>query len=849
MSLPPVDPHFIVVHGIGPFEASDGFRDRLAQLLGVGAAQVIPFNWDQMVQRPSPTNDTLSDLASSMLTAADLGFRGSQSAYVGLSGFERRIVNDALMLFRITWLLGAPVALFAALNFDTLPLRVWGTIIIVLLGSLALVCPWKGIAVRALVRSVVLTAIWPTCHLAAAVVAYPAMAYTVLGVGLLLVMLPLSSNPALMMIAAIIVGALWAASIQAYARLPPILLKLLADVFRYLASDKYRNQLQKALEQTIVESRHAPGGLVIMAHSLGSVIAVDTLVNMAKAGDPPQVMLITMGSPLKQLFQRFFPEIWPAVADVCRYLQTTLPRFSWSNIYRRFDYVGRALRDGDNSAVVDLPTGQNWPAHLGYWHDPRVISIAKAALASCSHTTSPSAAMDLQLWPHHLCATRYQGFSDWLWGRRAVWLLSLLTLAVAPLALAALRSLHWQSVAIRQGVTPAGLAVQAVGFTIELLVVGLLFPTAVRFLRSAFGSTERSGLRLMLHPMPLCVSALVMGIAAMQWRTDSQVLQPLGNRFDGPAGPYSDAIHSDGRYVAMLSDARGPELVIIDARSGQRIKSIAVAGGTGIMRVKADMTAAAILTDYGAAVDQISPTTSRTEYSWRTGGIGEAISADLTLVGQVSSGAIVIRDLTTGRPTARFRYADLQSRQLPRVDFTGDHLAALFDDTQTVAIFKSPLWDRSVITGVRTEVRMPFGPETVNLPRPWALSPDGRHFVGEPVSGDLTIWDLRGSSRRLVQLEGALEAATFDGSGRRFATYNAPGILRLWDTDTGRELTRYLQFSMHPVSQLFLAEDASSLLTVSLGYTLPVGDGTIDLPHFPLLRGWILKAPLLASAW
>jgi hypothetical protein len=124
--------------------------------------------------------------------------------------------------------------------------------------------------------------------------------------------------------------------------------------------------------------------VVIVAHSLGSLISADllrflnhrkieTLSEFAYAGNeqaPIPIRLFTMGSPLRQLLNRFFPNLYMYIrpvpddtgepAEVRVHVSqppapTTIPQAAapeprhdlgldiWANYYRSGDYVGRAI--------------------------------------------------------------------------------------------------------------------------------------------------------------------------------------------------------------------------------------------------------------------------------------------------------------------------------------------------------------------------------------------------------------------------------------------------------------------------------------------------------------------------
>ncbi len=165
--------------------------------------------------------------------------------------------------------------------------------------------------------------------------------------------------------------------------------------------------------------------LIIVAHSLGSVIITDLLRYLKNAPEPelqrlfPQsvnpapaarpaltVTLVTLGCPLRQLMNRFFPALYGWVRPSPDWLlrpapPKAKPAFSaspntreieagiWINVYRSGDYIGRNLWTDEqfglqaicsqrNPGCVDVCIGAG--GHVHYWDDsaPAVGQILNA---------------------------------------------------------------------------------------------------------------------------------------------------------------------------------------------------------------------------------------------------------------------------------------------------------------------------------------------------------------------------------------------------------------------------------------------------------------------------------------
>jgi hypothetical protein len=103
--------------------------------------------------------------------------------------------------------------------------------------------------------------------------------------------------------------------------------------------------------------------VVVVAHSQGTAVVADLLRQavhrrFVDPADPAAAVidrlrarglhLLTMGSPLRQLYHLRFPHLygWVAEADI-----TTLEVASWTNLYRTGDFIGRALWPGDDAST------------------------------------------------------------------------------------------------------------------------------------------------------------------------------------------------------------------------------------------------------------------------------------------------------------------------------------------------------------------------------------------------------------------------------------------------------------------------------------------------------------------
>jgi hypothetical protein len=149
-------------------------------------------------------------------------------------------------------------------------------------------------------------------------------------------------------------------------------LKILLDIFQYVSDPDYRRRIQLFVDRMMDQiGRGCPSTeIVIVAHSLGSVIAVDSLLHSNKWIDK-RITLVTVGSPLRRFFFNLFPGLYfPPSADGCsKELAGRIKNFRWLNSYRRLDYIGKAIGLTPNSWQSELPTKQWTRWHMGYFGD------------------------------------------------------------------------------------------------------------------------------------------------------------------------------------------------------------------------------------------------------------------------------------------------------------------------------------------------------------------------------------------------------------------------------------------------------------------------------------------------
>jgi hypothetical protein len=164
------------------------------------------------------------------------------------------------------------------------------------------------------------------------------------------------------------------------------LLELLIDLQSYLLKAPLRNELISLLRGLLEQVAGKHGGrVIIVAHSLGSAIAWDTLAQLPRT-EAQRLSLVTMGSPLPSL-RRGFPAVygselsWSAVLDNVQ---------SWQNRYRFGDAIGQQIAESriDNARIGGI-------GHTGYFKSPEIAGVVLSLMTL--ESTAPEPAVGLSM--------------------------------------------------------------------------------------------------------------------------------------------------------------------------------------------------------------------------------------------------------------------------------------------------------------------------------------------------------------------------------------------------------------------------------------------------------------------
>jgi len=169
--------------------------------------------------------------------------------------------------------------------------------------------------------------------------------------------------------------------VAATAIMPAI--KLTLDVLLYITEPNYRDEI---LASILTKLEHAnpqksQQKLVLIGHSLGSVIAADLVCCGALRDRCCELLLVTAGSPIRRMFQGLLPgHLLPP--DSISIIKRAREQFSfrWLNYYRPFDGIGArlGLPEEDYCHEVRSPLIRGpLSSHIGYWGEARFIAAIR----------------------------------------------------------------------------------------------------------------------------------------------------------------------------------------------------------------------------------------------------------------------------------------------------------------------------------------------------------------------------------------------------------------------------------------------------------------------------------------
>ena len=387
----------VLVHGVGPFDEAQVLADVRSRLGdgGIAADCIDVVNWRNLAGDLSGEEDEFL----AQIAAIARGVQGVVHLERAFPSTIARTLRNVVLLLPViapylllvpdrrfmTIILPAVITAFALLQFLMAVVRERHTILAALVST---VLPWLWMIGHAVVvvpylflRSAV------GCSSCATMVIIPFVlvptAMIVFRVPWLIVFVPpvvyfLASRGIHSAIFNRIVP-LWRSSVE---RGLASGLLLAADVIRYLGDREYRDVIREKVVAAIDRPRER---VIVVAHSLGSVIAADAVLSLT-ASCAAEMTLVTMGSPLLRLLHRLLPGEYPAPAGLRAGLVSRGVIQQWINVYRPADMVGAALFAGEAGDHATDVWFVGWlpplHAHLNYWNDPAILGLILQGIAS-----------------------------------------------------------------------------------------------------------------------------------------------------------------------------------------------------------------------------------------------------------------------------------------------------------------------------------------------------------------------------------------------------------------------------------------------------------------------------------
>ena len=143
------------------------------------------------------------------------------------------------------------------------------------------------------------------------------------------------------------------------------------DVVGYVGNSNHRRKAEERLLRILraISSAAPSAQILVVGHSLGSVLVTHSVLQLGGGQNLcRRLRILTMGSPLK-LMSWFFPsQIYRSEQLLDEFERRDLV-FSWANMWRDADIIGRALKVPSGKRFAERSLGNG--THTDYWADAR----------------------------------------------------------------------------------------------------------------------------------------------------------------------------------------------------------------------------------------------------------------------------------------------------------------------------------------------------------------------------------------------------------------------------------------------------------------------------------------------
>jgi hypothetical protein len=167
------------------------------------------------------------------------------------------------------------------------------------------------------------------------------------------------------------------------------------NIESFVVEMRVEARLRRVLQEILFRIDGQVSDFTIVAHSQGSMIAINTLwlawthrlLKQNPRHPDIKVRFVTMGSPFTYLYQHYYPARYPNLFDIHGHMNRSwVPKTQvwledmtldktvqeWLNLYRVDDFVGTKIQGGSPNFPENAHVGAG--GHTYYWHQAEVLA-------------------------------------------------------------------------------------------------------------------------------------------------------------------------------------------------------------------------------------------------------------------------------------------------------------------------------------------------------------------------------------------------------------------------------------------------------------------------------------------
>jgi len=148
-------------------------------------------------------------------------------------------------------------------------------------------------------------------------------------------------------------------------------LDLVGDIVFYVGQPERRRNVEARMLKIIdwVRDNASHADIIVVGHSLGSVLVSHCLKNTSAMPAPRKLLLTTLGSPLS-IMSHVFPGHILTPDQLLDIYSTSRSVSFWMNLWRDSDWIGRSLHMASTDNFAEISVGNG--LHPNYWADSRI---------------------------------------------------------------------------------------------------------------------------------------------------------------------------------------------------------------------------------------------------------------------------------------------------------------------------------------------------------------------------------------------------------------------------------------------------------------------------------------------